>query len=513
LAAIDIGTNSVHLVIADVTRDGSIKVVDRMKEMVRLGHGAFRTGRLGASQTALAVRTLSSFRRLATTRGVERLRAVATSAVREARNGAAFVARLRREAGIPVEVISGAEEAHLIYRAVQHATVLDDGAHLLVDMGGGSIELTLVQDGKPGWYRSLPAGVARLSERFVAHDPPTAREQRVLTAHAEDVMRESLERVRRVGVVRAIGTSGSISTLISMARAAGGAEPARLEGASATRRELTRLRRLLTSTPAAARLALPGVDAKRNDLLPASAILIDTICRLGRVREVRLCTWALREGILLELAGVPTTRTARAPSARHRSVAALTKRYAGRNQHGVQVARLALALFDGVAGELALSDHARELLEHAALLHDNGHAISHDRHHRHTAYLVRNSELLGFEPLEIEVLALVARAHRKQVPKPSSPELLGLPERTRHEVRALAAILRVADALDRTHFGVVRSLRAHVGADRVVIDVDPSRHSAELELWAGRRRTESLARVVGRPVVLRVTRRTPGARR
>jgi exopolyphosphatase/guanosine-5'-triphosphate,3'-diphosphate pyrophosphatase len=288
LAAIDIGTNSVHLVIADVTRDGSIKVVDRMKEMVRLGHGAFRTGRLGASQMALAVRTLGSFRRLATTRGVERVRAVATSAVREARNGAAFVARLRRETRIPVDVISGAEEAHLIYRAVQHATVLDDGAHLLVDVGGGSIELTLVQDGKPGWYRSLPAGVSRLSERFVAHDPPSAREQRALTAHAEEVLGESLARVRRVRVVRAIGTSGSISTLVSMARAAAGDDLAQLEGASATRRELAKLRRRLTSMPAAKRLALPGMDAKRNDLLPASAILIDTICRLGRVPEIRL---------------------------------------------------------------------------------------------------------------------------------------------------------------------------------------------------------------------------------
>jgi exopolyphosphatase/guanosine-5'-triphosphate,3'-diphosphate pyrophosphatase len=298
-----------------------------------------------------------------------------------------------------------------------------------------------------------------------------------------------------------------------MARAAAGDELERLEGASATRRELTQLRRLLTNTPAAKRLALPGMDAKRNDLLPAAAILIDTICRLGRVREMRLCTWALREGILLELAGVPTTRTARTLSARHRSVAALTKRYAGPNQHGVQVARLSLALFDGLADELGLSEHASELLEHAALLHDIGHAISHDRHHRHTAYLIHNSDLLGFDPLEIEVMALVARGHRKQVPKGSSPELLALPEDARREVRTLASILRVADALDRTHFGVVRNVRARVGADRVVIDVDPARQRVELELWAAARRTESLARVLGRPVVVRMRRRVPGARR
>jgi exopolyphosphatase/guanosine-5'-triphosphate,3'-diphosphate pyrophosphatase len=298
-----------------------------------------------------------------------------------------------------------------------------------------------------------------------------------------------------------------------MARAAAGDDLAQLEGASATRRELAKLRRRLTSMPAAKRLALPGMDAKRNDLLPASAILIDTICRLGRVPEIRLCTWALREGLLLELAGVPTTRTARAPSARHRSVAALTKRYAGTNEHGTRVARLALALFDGLADELELLDHDRELLEHAALLHDIGHAISHDRHHRHTAYLIRNSELLGFDPLEIEVMALVARGHRKQMPKASSPEVLALPEEPRRIVRALAAILRVADALDRTHFGVVRSVRARVGAGRVVIDVVPARQRVELEVWAAERRTEALARVLGRPVVVRMHRGAPGGRR
>jgi exopolyphosphatase/guanosine-5'-triphosphate,3'-diphosphate pyrophosphatase len=194
-------------------------------------------------------------------------------------------------------------------------------------------------------------------------------------------------------------------------------------------------------------------------------------------------------------------------------VAALTKRYAGANQHGVQVARLSLALFDGLVDELELSEHARELLEHAALLHDIGHAISHDRHHRHTAYLIRNSELLGFDPLEIETMALVARGHRKQVPKPSSPELLALPEAARGEVRALASILRVADALDRTHFSVVRSVRARVGANRVVVDVDPARQRVELELRAAARRTDSLARVLGRPVVVRMRRRVPGARR
>src|SRR6184192_1818667 len=172
LAAIDVGSNSLHMLVADVSPDGRIQVVDRLKEMVRLGRRAFTSGKLDREAAELALRTLKTFERLARARHVERLRVVATSAVREARNGAAFVRRLRRQTGLPVRVISGAEEARLIYRAARYALGLDGGPYLLVDVGGGSVELVLVQDGRALWLRSLPLGAARLSERFLLHDPP-----------------------------------------------------------------------------------------------------------------------------------------------------------------------------------------------------------------------------------------------------------------------------------------------------------------------------------------------------
>jgi exopolyphosphatase/guanosine-5'-triphosphate,3'-diphosphate pyrophosphatase len=510
LAAIDIGTNSVHMVIADVTRAGQIRVVDRMKEMVRLGEGTFRTGRLGAEPMARAVQALQSFRRLARARHVTKLRAVATSAVREARNGAAFVARLRRETKIPVQVISGAEEAHLIYRAVQHASDLRDGPALLVDVGGGSVELTLVEGEKPEWYRSLPLGVARLSERFFAHDPPTPREIARLEAHVDAGIEAVLDPIRHAGVHRAIGTSGTLTALVTMALVERGEVTGRLEGAVVPTATLGRLKRRLVALSAAERLALPGVDAKRNDLLPASAVLVDRLMRRARLEELRLCTWALREGLLLELAEVPTTRTARTLSARHRSVEGLARHLAGANAHGRHVAVLAGKLFDGLGDVLGLPPDARELLEHAAVLHDIGHAISRERHHRHTAYLVRSSELLGFEPVEVEILAQVARAHRKQPPKSSSEELLRLPPRARHVVRGLAALLRVADALDRTHFGVIKDLDVRVTPKRITITVESGTEHAELETWAAERRTDFLARLAGRRIVVEA--RQPGRR-
>jgi exopolyphosphatase/guanosine-5'-triphosphate,3'-diphosphate pyrophosphatase len=505
LAAIDVGSNSVHMVIADVSPEGRIQVVDRVKEMVRLGRRTFSTGRLPAEAMELATRAVATFGRLARARRVDRLRAVATSAVREAKNGAAFVRRLRRETGIPLRVISGAEEARLIFRAARHALALEGGPYLLVDVGGGSVELVLVQDGRPVWMRSLPLGVARLTERFLAGDRPTDGQVRQLEKHLQREIGGLLDRARHAGVVRAIGTSGTINTLVGMAAAARGEDPGRLHGVRASASEIARLRRRILRAGAAKRAELPGMDVKRVDLMPAAAVLVDHV--LSRVGSPPLvaCSWALREGLLLEVAGVSARRRA-ADGPRRRSVEALAARFAGVNAHGRQVARLALGLFDGVADLLRLPPSARELLEYAALLHDIGHAIDHDRHHRHSCYLVRNAELIGFERVEIEVLAQVARGHRKQVPKAGDPELRSMPPRAARIVRGLAAILRVADALDRTQFGVIKHLRCTPSASRLTITVDPEGENAELELWAAERRIDLLERLLDRRVVLQLRR-------
>jgi exopolyphosphatase/guanosine-5'-triphosphate,3'-diphosphate pyrophosphatase len=513
LAAIDLGSNSVHMVVADVTADGRIQVVDRVKEMVRLGRRAFTTGALTEETTELAERAVTTFGRLARARRVQHLRAVATSAVREARNGDAFVRRLRRETGLPIEVIAGLDEARLIFRAVRHAMGLEGGPYLLVDVGGGSVELTLAEDGRPIWMRSVPLGVARLTERFLRSDPPTGRQVRALERHVMRTIGDLLDRARRRGVVAAIGTSGTINTLAAMVRAARGEDPGRLHGAAFPRESLHALRRRVLHVDARARAELPGMDAKRVDLMPAAAVLVDAILARARVPELRVCGWALREGVLLEMARVdgPGAGTR---LGRRRAVVALAHRWAGENAHGRHVAELATTLFDAVAPLLALPPSARELLEYAALLHDIGHAVDHGQHQRHSYYLVKNSELLGFDPEEIEVIALVARGHRKQAPKLSAPELATLPSSKRKLVRGLAAVLRIADALDRTHFGVVKSLSVERASGRVVLRVDAGAENAELELWAAERRIDLLSRLLDRPVVLReVASVRPKARR
>jgi exopolyphosphatase/guanosine-5'-triphosphate,3'-diphosphate pyrophosphatase len=501
LAAIDVGTNSVHMVIADVNRDGNFDVVDRVKETVRLGRRAFETGALSKEAMDLAVRTLSNFKKLIQIRHVNRMRAVATSAVRETRNSAEFVARIRRETGIKVEIIPGAEEARLIFVAARHAMGLEGGPHLLIDIGGGSVELVMVRDGEPMWMRSLRLGVSRLTEQFLTDDPPSPRQVRDLEAHLAMEAGDLLKSAKREGVVRAIGTSGTVNTLVAMARAARGEELGRLAGATASAAEIAEIRRNVLDCDLADRLELPGIDAKRADLMPASAILTDYILHHSGAPEIVACTWALREGLLLELAGIANRREA--IDARKHSVGALAQKFEKRNEHGQTVAKLAGQIFDATAETLDLPKDAREILEYAALLHDIGHSIDHDRHNRHSYYLIKNADLFGFSPDEIESIAQVARGHRKQGAKVDSTELIQLPEEKRKMVRALAAILRVADGLDRTHFGMVKGVHLSYAPGKLYIDVDSGSERADLELWTCEKRVDLLAKLLDRRIVLR----------
>jgi exopolyphosphatase/guanosine-5'-triphosphate,3'-diphosphate pyrophosphatase len=501
LAAIDVGSNSVHMIIADAGREGRFEVVDRVKEMVRLGRRSFTTGHLTDEAMEMAVRALAHFRRLAHVRQVDRMRSVATSAVREARNRAEFIAKIKREAGLAVEVISGAEEARLIYEAARHAMGLEGGPHLLVDVGGGSVELVLVKDAHPLWMKSVKLGAARLMENFLVDDPPTIAQRRRLEKHLDDQIGELMAAAKRAKVERAIGTSGTINTMVAMARASRGEELGRLHGASATAAEVGRITREVLGANAAMRIDLPGIDAKRADQMAAAAMLADFVLRRSGAPELVACTWALREGLLLGLAKSGDVR--HSLEARRRSVRALALRFSGANPHGRQVAKLALKLFDETALVLGLPPVGRELLEYAALLHDIGHAIDHDRHNRHSYYLIKNAELLGFEPAEIEVIALAARGHRKQAGHLDSPELQRLSAGKRRLVRGLAAILRVADALDRSHFGVVKTVSVNYCPGRLVIEVGSGREKADLELWTCERRTDLLAKLLDRRVILR----------
>lgn len=508
IAAIDVGSNSIHMVVAQVESDGRFRVLDRAKERVRLGQRSLNAGRLSREAIDAGIRTLAAFRTLAERHGVERIKVVATSAVREAANGGDLVQRARDEIGLRVRVIPGREEARLIFLGVAHAIDLSRGPALIVDVGGGSVELILTADGRPLQLHSLKLGVTRLSERFLRSDPPSNKEIEALNGHIADTLAPALARIAPHEVKKVVGTSGTMLNLVSIAGYRRGDDPeAHLNNYSVGAEEVARVRRQLQKVDEAERARIKGLDARRADVIVAGACLADYILRHVGAEELVACTWALREGVLLDFIARNPGKIAeveRYSDPRRRSVARLLRHLGENGGHGPHVAHLALELYDQLAGRLGLPPEAREYLEHAALLHDIGHHISHRDHHRHSQYLITNGELLGFRKEEVDIIGLVARYHQKQMPREDDEALAALGKNERHVVRGLSALLRLADGLDRSHYGVVRHVVVQSRGRRTIVQLQTEGDDAELEFWEGRRRVSLLAELLGVDVELEI---------
>ncbi|MBI3767231.1 MAG: Ppx/GppA family phosphatase [Deltaproteobacteria bacterium] len=508
VAAIDIGSNSIHMVVARIDADGHFTLLDRAKEMVRLGKGTLAARALSREAMQAGIQALATFKRLADTQQIDRVLAVATSAVREAKNGGDFIAQIGRELGIHVDLITGREEARLIHLAVSNALDLRDASTVLVDVGGGSVELVLADRGIVKLQESLKLGVLRLAERFFEHDPPARDEVDALEEYLDRQLASFYKRARSTEVGRFIGTSGTVLNLAAIAlQMDGGAAPERLHGITLRAKDVQRVRKLVVRSDRDERQRLPGLDRRRVDTIVPGAILIDHVMRRLEVAELTTCEWALREGVLLDFIrrhGREIEENETIADPRRRSVVHLGRRLNFEEGHSQQVARLALALFDQTADRHGLGAREREWLEFAALLHDVGNHIAHSRHHRHSYYLIVHGELLGFDPKEIRLIAALARYHRKAGPKEEDEELEALPNGMRAVVPPLAALLRVADALDRSHFSVVRGVDVTGRGKDVTIGVRTGGPDAELELWAARRKADIFEQVFGLRLTLQV---------
>jgi len=496
IAAIDVGTNSIHMIVVAIRPDLSFAVVDREKEMVRLGAGGLDGRELTPSAQAAALQTLSRFKRLAESHQVDEIIAGATSAVRESENGGDFIATVRRETGIRVRVISGAEEARLIHRAAGYGVDMSDGPAVVIDIGGGSVEITLGSAARMAIGRSFKAGVIRLTERFVKTDPLSARDERRLVRYVRKETRDYLRELSRRGYARVFGTSGTILSLGALAASVG--RPADARNLRVPAKAMHRLRKRLTALSLDERMKLPGLDPRRADLAVAGAVLLDTLLTDLKAESVTLCDLALREGLVIDYIqknSAHIRKVDRIPDVRRRSVLELAERCNYAHEHARQVARLALSLFDQTRERHGLGDREREWLEYAALLHDVGMHISYEDHHRHSAYLIRNGGLRGFEPREVEVIALTARYHRLSPPKKSHPEFADLPGKLRKVVRVLGAFLRLAEGLDRSHAQVARNLDVHDRRSHLLVQITAA-GEAELELWAAARHAKPLSRML-----------------
>lgn len=505
VAAVDLGTNSFHLLVARPSGNSRFEILDREKEVVRLGSGSGDMKELRPDAIDRGVRTLERFRRIADASGAD-VHAVATSAVREATNRDEFLRRAWEEAGVTIDVISGVEEARLIHLGVLQAVPVFDQQALIVDIGGGSTEFMLGRGDQLLDARSLKLGAIRLTDRFFAKEPLKKR----ALEDARTWIRAMLTPVARMvaqhgGFEVAVGSSGTILNVAEMVRARTGAPPLqKVGGASFTTAELDDVVADLAGYGKVAdRLAVPGLDPKRADIILGGVLVLEQAFRVLGIDEMVVSEFALREGVLLDvLRRRQSSSLGHLGDLRYESVVHLAALTPGERDHGERVADLAIQLFEGTRHRHGLDDAYEELLEAAGLLCNIGLAVSHDRHHHHSYYLIRNTDLLtGFTDHEIELIALVARYHRKSAPKASHAEFARLGADDKRVVRTLAGLLRVAVGLDRTRQGIVERLRVEDrGARGLAVVAHTGGADAELELYSARQRVDLLADVFAIPI-------------
>jgi exopolyphosphatase/guanosine-5'-triphosphate,3'-diphosphate pyrophosphatase len=504
LAAIDIGTNSVHMIVVRVRPDFSFEVIDREKEMVRLGAGGLDGRKLTRAAQVAALQALSKFERIARSHQVDEILAAATSATREAENGGSFLAAIEQQTGIRARIITGTEEARLIHLAAVYGVDTPTAA-VVIDIGGGSVEITLGSGREVKFARSFKIGVIRLTERFVAADPISRRDERKMVKFIGEQVDRYIGHVVKEGFDRLIGTSGTILSLGTVATAMErGTLPEEVRNLRVSAKSLKRLRKSVTRLSIEERLALPGLDPRRADLVTAGAVLLDALIGKLGAKEITLCDLALREGLVLDYIHrhrKEIARVDRYPDVRRRSAIELAERCNWEADHARQVARMALSIFEQSKHIHELGDREQEWLEFASLLHDVGNHISYERHHRHSYYLIKNGDLRGFEPEEIEVIALVARYHRRGTPKRDHDGYGDLPSALKRTVRVLGAILRLAESLDRSQHGVVSAINVRDRGGDLRLQLE-ARGDAELEVWAGRRQVSVLEHELGKPIAV-----------
>lgn len=500
IAAIDIGTNSFHMVIASVSEHGIMQIHARDKDMVRLGSSATDMKRLSNEAMDRGVRALVRFADEAR-RHEASIRAIATSAVREALNKDEFVRRVYDASGIHIDVIPGVEEGRLIYVGAINALPIRNERVFVIDIGGGSTETVIGQAGEPLNIDSSKLGHLRLTTRFFPTPVVTAEQVHACRQMIRGEWATVFQTHRQYSFQRAIGCSGTVTAIASMVAAQRAKVPDSFNGFVMSDEEVFSVVDRVVATPTiAGRLEIPGMDPKRADVIVAGALILEQAIRGLGIREITVSGYALREGIVFD-----TVQQQREMDLRHhltplryQSVQHVCDLYRVRRRHADHVKTLSVRLFDQLIPLHGMGDRERELLEAAALLHDVGYHISADQHHKHSEYIIRNSAMPGFTSTETEVIASIARYHRKSHPKKKHTAFAAMSQEEQHVVLVLASILRIAEGLDRRQQSVVRDLRVRIAETEIAVTLDASSAVPDIELWGAERRRELMEETFGR---------------
>ncbi|MBE9042398.1 Ppx/GppA family phosphatase [Oscillatoriales cyanobacterium LEGE 11467] len=503
LAAIDIGTNSIHMIIAEATHKQSFKIIDRQKEMAKLGVGVFASKYISDRAFKVGIETIHRYIQLAEEMGVDEILTAATSAIREAQNGEKFLREVVAKTGICPRTISGKEEARLIFLAVRNSIALEDDKALVLDIGGGSTE-AVVGDRSDLFFRdSMPLGVLRLLDMFENKESVGTEGRGILEAHIQFVAGKVLEKTRDVGFDRVIGTSGTIRTMGEAAHMAAGGKSFEWVNAEVVPLEkICQLTQELLKMKVEERAEVEAVSEKRADAIHLGGVLLVKLLNLAGVEEITLCDASLREGMILDY----LERHSQAASAfsncqnlRYRQAAHLIYKYDADWEENRHTANLALQLFDRTQELHGYGNFEREILEFAALLHNIGMSISFRKHHKNSRFLIKRTAPRGFTNEEILLIGHLARYHCKAKPTKRHKKFKQLSKYHRHLIKRLAGILRISVALNKTKNQRVEQIFCQVSKKTLEINVAGT-DNIEVEIWAARRSCEVLAEALERQI-------------
>jgi exopolyphosphatase / guanosine-5'-triphosphate,3'-diphosphate pyrophosphatase len=482
-AAVDIGSNSIRMLVAEVDSSGKQIPVAAERQVVRLGTSVFREGRMNEATMNLACDVLGkmtdTYRRL----NVLAVRVVGTAALRDARNQPEFLARASTILGVPVEVISGLEEARLIHLGVQSQWPHPKQRLMIIDIGGGSAELILSEAGQIAESFSKPLGAVRLTEMFLKSDPPTEHELIRMQKYIQERIAGPLARIGTAKIDRMIATSSTAAAVVSSVNRVRRTRRDLADRLPATAGQIRSLYRQVNTTDLEGRRVMTGIGPRRAEIIIAGVGTLHEIIQSFRLPRLYYSTAGVREGVIADLAHRRVgLAQARLEPDRRRVILALSRRYGLSMPHVRKVGQLASALFEQLRSLHGLPAAHGQLLEAAAYLYNIGHWVNESRHHKHSLYLVANSDLAGFADWERMVIANLCRYHRKSMPQATHPEFQALDAEGRRAVVLMAPLLRVAVALDQSQDQRIDGLRVEILDKSVQVHLE-SQLDVDVEQW------------------------------
>jgi len=465
LAAVDIGTNSIRSIIIQVDPAGKYRILDDEKVTVRLGEGLHKAGIISPAAWERALEALSRQKKIIDGYRVRSIEAVATSAVRKAANGTEFIAAIKDQVGLEVEVISGEDEAELAALSAHHNFELEGVRHLIFDIGGGSLELITALGSHIEEILSRELGAVFLTETFLKSDPVHPDEHQKMRRHIRKTLKGSFATQEHLAMQCLVGSGGTITSIASMVMAARGERYDSAHGYELLRYDLVHLLATLLRRSDRERRSIPGLSPDRSDIIIAGVTVVDELMDFFQSNLLKVNERGIREGLILRglrrQRFLPPERTARTW---RESVLEFARSCHFDEEHSQQVGRLALEIFQALAPRFGFTDRDRRLLEAAALLHDIGYFINYSSHHKHSYHLIRHADLFGFTPRERELIANIARYHRKSLPKKKHDQYTRLAAEDRTLVSRFGGIVRLCDGLDRRRNSVVEGIDCTLSA-------------------------------------------------